>query len=152
MILAIGDKIPSWAEDACREYVRRMPRMTRLEITALKPEPRGSQSTAQIKAAEAARLWARCPPDALRIALDEHGQQVSTRELANLLAGWMQSGRDVAFFIGGADGLDAGLLAQADLKLALSRLTLPHALARVLLVEQLYRAVSLVAGHPYHRE
>lgn len=152
IILAIGDRIPAWAEDACAEYVRRMQRKARLEIAALKPEPRGGQGAAQIKAAEAARLKARCPPGALRVALDERGQQVSTRELADLLAGWMQSGRDVAFFIGGADGLDAGLLAQADLRLALSRLTLPHALARVLLAEQLYRAASLVAGHPYHRD
>lgn len=152
IILAIGDRIPTWAEDACAEYVRRMPREARLEIVAVKPEPRGGQGAAQIKAAEAARLQARCPPGALRVALDERGRQVSTRELADLLAGWMQSGRDVAFFIGGADGLDAGLLAQADLKLALSRLTLPHALARVLLAEQLYRAASLIAGHPYHRD
>lgn len=152
IVLAIGDRIPAWAEDACAEYVRRMPREARLEIVAVKPEPRAGQGAAQIKAAEAARLQARCPPGALRVALDEHGRQVSTRELADLLAGWMQSGRDVAFFIGGADGLDAGLLAQADLKLALSRLTLPHALARVLLAEQLYRAASLIAGHPYHRD
>ncbi len=152
IILAIGDRIPGWAEDACAEYARRMPREARLEIVALKPEPRGGKGAEQIKAAESTRLQARCPPGALHVALDEHGRQVSTRELANLLAGWMQSGRDVAFFIGGADGLDAGLLAWADLRLALSRLTLPHALARVLLIEQLYRAASLIAGQPYHRE
>lgn len=152
IILAIGDRIPAWAADACAEYVRRMPREAPLKIVALKPEARGGQGAAQIKAAESARLQARCPPGALRVALDERGRQVSTRELADLFAGWMQSGRDVAFFIGGADGLDAGLLAQADLTLALSRLTLPHALARVLLTEQLYRAASLIAGHPYHRD
>jgi len=152
MVLAIGDKIPAWAEDACAEYVRRMPRQARLEIMAIKPEQRIVQGVARIKAAESMRLLARCPPGALRVALDERGRQVSTRELADLLSGWMQSGRDVAFFIGGADGLDAEMLAQADVKLALSRLTLPHALVRVLLAEQLYRAASLIAGHPYHRD
>lgn len=152
IILAIGDRIPGWAEDACAEYARRMPREARLEIVPIRPEKRVGVTAAQVRSAEAERLLARCPPGALHVALDEHGRQVSTRELADLLAGWMQSGRDVAFFIGGADGLDAGLLAWADLKLALSRLTLPHALARVLLIEQLYRAASLIAGHPYHRD
>lgn len=152
IILAIGDKIPVWARDACVEYTRRMPRDARLEIVAFKPEPRRGQGAERVKAAESARLLARCPPGALRVALDERGRQVSTRELADLLSGWMHSGRDVVFFIGGADGLEAGLLAEADVKLALSRLTLPHALARVLLTEQLYRAASLIAGHPYHRD
>ena len=86
------------------------------------------------------------------MAMDEHGREPSTRELANLLDAWMQSGRDTALVIGGADGLEAGLLAKAEATLALSRLTLPHALARVLLAEQLYRAWSLLANHPYHRE
>lgn len=152
IILAVGDRIPAWAEAACGEYARRMTREARLEIVSIRPEKRVGLTAAQIRSAEAERLLARCPPGALRVALDERGRQVDTRELTDLLAGWMQAGRDVAFFIGGADGLDAGLLAQADLRLALSRLTLPHALARVLLTEQLYRAASLLAGHPYHRD
>lgn len=152
ILLAIGERVPAWAEAACAEYARRMPREARLEIVAVRPEKRGGLNASQVKAAEAQRLMARCPPGALRVALDEHGRQVSTRELADLMSDWMRSGRDVAFFIGGAEGLAAGLVAQADLVLALSRLTLPHALARVLLVEQLYRAVSLMAGHPYHRD
>jgi len=151
-IVAIGDKLPAWAEAASAEYARRMPREARVEIVAVKPDRRSGQPAEQVKTAEAARLLKRCPKDALLVALDEHGRQVSTRELADLLAAWMSAGRDVALLMGGADGLSAQILARADLKLALSRLTLPHALARVLLTEQLYRAASLLAGHPYHRD
>lgn len=151
-IVAIGDKLPGWAETACAEYVRRMPRESRVEVVAVKPEKRAGQPAEQVRAAEASRLLERCPKGALLVALDEHGRQVNTRELADLLAGWRSAGRDVALLMGGADGLSAEILARADLKLALSRLTLPHALARVLLTEQLYRAVSLLAGHPYHRD
>jgi 23S rRNA (pseudouridine1915-N3)-methyltransferase len=151
-IVAIGDKLPAWAETACAEYVGRMPRETRLEIVAVKPEKRTGQPAEQVRAAEAARLLERCPRGALLVALDEHGSQVNTRELADLLAGWRSAGRDVALLLGGADGLSAEILDRADLRLALSRLTLPHALARVLLAEQLYRAASLLAGHPYHRD
>ncbi len=151
-LVAIGDKLPAWAETACAEYVRRMPREARMEIVAVKPEKRTGQSAEQVRAAEAVRLLERCPKGALRVALDEGGRQVSTRELAELLATWQTAGRDVALLIGGADGLSAEVLARADLRLALSRLTLPHALARVVLAEQLYRAASLLAGHPYHRD
>jgi 23S rRNA (pseudouridine1915-N3)-methyltransferase len=151
-LVAIGDKLPGWAETACSEYLRRMPREARIEVVAVKPERRIGLTAAQVKTAEAARLLERCPRDALLVALDEHGRQVSTRELADLLAGWRAAGRDVALLLGGAEGLAAEVLARADLKLALSRLTLPHALARVLLCEQLYRAASLLAGHPYHRD
>lgn len=151
-IVAIGDKLPAWADTACAEYVKRMPREARTEVLAVKPERRTGQPAEQVKAAEAARLLERCPKGAVLVALDEHGRQVTTQELADLLAGWMASGRDVALLMGGADGLSGEILARADLVLALSRLTLPHALARVLLTEQLYRAASLLAGHPYHRD
>ncbi len=151
-LLAIGDKLPAWAEAACAEYVKRMPREARVEVCALKPERRANLPAETVKAAEAARLLDRCPKGALLVALDEGGRQVNTRELAELLAGWMTQGRDVALVIGGADGLAAEMLERAEVTLALSRLTLPHALARVVLTEQLYRAASLLAGHPYHRE
>lgn len=151
-IVAIGDKLPAWADTACAEYVKRMPREARVEVVAVKPEKRTRQPAEQVRAAEASRLLERCPKGALLVALDEHGRQVTTQELADLFAGWMSSGRDVAMLMGGADGLSAEILARADIKLALSRLTLPHALARVLLSEQLYRAASLLAGHPYHRD
>ncbi len=152
VIVAIGERLPGWAEMAIAEYVTRMPRETRVELVAVKPDKRTGLPPEQVRAAEAARLLERCPKGALLVALDERGRQVSTHELAELLAGWRTTGRDVALLMGGADGLSAEILERADLKLALSRLTLPHALARVVLTEQLYRAASLLAGHPYHRD
>ena len=151
-IVAVGDKLPGWAETAVAEYVKRMPREARIEIIAVRPEKRAGQSAERIKALEAARILEKCPTHARLVALDEHGKQASTRELAQSLEGWLQSGRDTALVIGGADGLAPDLLARAESTLALSRLTLPHALARVLLAEQLYRAWTLLANHPYHRE
>lgn len=151
-ILAVGERLPDWAEAACDDYLKRLPRELRVEVVPIKPDKRTGLPTDTLKAHEAARLLERCPKGARRVALDEHGRQVSTRELAGLLTDWLGDGRDLALLIGGADGLDSSLLAQAELKLALSRLTLPHALARVVLAEQLYRASSLLAGHPYHRD
>ncbi|TCJ14945.1 23S rRNA (pseudouridine(1915)-N(3))-methyltransferase RlmH [Parasulfuritortus cantonensis] len=152
LILAVGDKLPAWAEAAVTDYVKRMPREMRVEVVAIKPEKRAGQSPERIKALEAARVLDKLPDGCTLVALDEHGREVSTRELAQLLDDWRGSGRDVALAIGGADGLAAPLLAQAAAQLSLSRLTLPHALARVLLAEQLYRAWSLLANHPYHRD
>jgi len=151
-LVAVGDKLPAWAETAVQEYAKRMPREARIEILPVRPEKRSGQSAARIKDLEAARILEKCPAGAWLVALDEHGRQATTRELADNLAAWQQAGRDVALIIGGADGLAASLLARADATLALSRLTLPHAFARVLLAEQLYRAWSLLANHPYHRE
>jgi 23S rRNA (pseudouridine1915-N3)-methyltransferase len=151
-LVAVGDKLPGWAETAVAEYVKRMPREARIEILPVRPEKRSGQSAERIKALEAARILEKCPASARLVALDEHGKQASTRELAQSLESWLQSGRDTALIIGGADGLAPELLARAETTLALSRLTLPHALARVLLAEQLYRAWTLLANHPYHRE
>ncbi len=151
-LLAVGDKLPAWADEAAAEYLKRMPREARVDLVTVKPERRSNQPADTLKAAEAVRLSERIPAGARLVALDEHGAQVSTKELAEHLRRWQADGRDVCLLIGGADGLAADLLARAEQKLALSRLTLPHALARVLLAEQLYRAVSLNAGHPYHRE
>ncbi|PIV89066.1 MAG: 23S rRNA (pseudouridine(1915)-N(3))-methyltransferase RlmH [Hydrogenophilales bacterium CG17_big_fil_post_rev_8_21_14_2_50_63_12] len=151
-LLSVGDKLPAWANTAVAEYLKRMPREARVELVEIKPEKRAGQSADSIKASEAARLLEKLPSSARLVALDEHGREASTRELADRMARWMADGRDVALIIGGADGLAAGLLEKAEDKLSLSRLTLPHALARVLLAEQLYRAVSLLNNHPYHRE
>lgn len=151
-ILAMGDRLPDWAETACLDYLKRMPREMRVEVLALKPEKRAGMPADQVKAREATRLLEHVPRDHRLVAMDEHGRQVSTRELADLVDQWRGDARDVALLIGGADGLDQAILTKADQSLALSRLTLPHALARVVLVEQLYRAVSLLAGHPYHRD
>lgn len=151
-IIAVGDKLPGWAETAVAEYAKRMPREARVEVIAIRPEKRSGQSAERIKSLEAARILERCPPAALLVALDENGREATTRDLSASMERWLQSGRDVALLIGGADGLAPDLLARADTVLSLSRLTLPHALARVLLAEQLYRAWSLLTNHPYHRE
>ena len=151
-ILAVGDKLPAWADAATAEYLKRMPREVRVELLTVKPEKRAGQSGDSLKQAEARRLLDRLPAGDRLVALDEHGRQVDTRELAELLSRWMRAGGDTTLAIGGADGLAPELLARAEVRLALSRLTLPHALARVVLAEQLYRAVSLLNHHPYHRE
>lgn len=151
-ILAVGDKLPDWADTATAEYLKRMPREARVELVVVKPEKRGNQPALTLKQAEAVRLLEKLPAGSRLLALDEHGRQVTTRELADLLARWMESGQDTCLVIGGADGLAPAILDKAESTLALSRLTLPHAFARVLLAEQLYRAVSLLNNHPYHRE
>ncbi len=152
IVLAVGDRLPDWVETATAEYIKRMPREARVDLVAVRPEKRAGRAASEIKQAEAARLLEKQPAGSRLVALDEHGAQLSTRELADLLQRWMGSGRDTCLMIGGADGLAPTILERAEATLALSRLTLPHALARVLLAEQLYRAVSLLHNHPYHRE
>ena len=156
-ILAIGHKPPAWVVAGFEDYVRRMPREARIEVTEIKPAPRSRQvpsaaSISRILAVERSRFVAALAPGCVRIALDERGKQLTTAELARKLALWMQAGQDVAFMIGSADGLDQELKDSADLLLGLSAMTLPHAMVRVLLAEQLYRAMSMIRNHPYHRE
>ena len=156
-VITVGHKPPDWVAAGFEEYARRMPRFARIDLAEIKPAPRSRQipseaSVARVLAEEKARILAAIPPGCVKIALDERGKQLSTAELARSLDDWMQAGRDVAFVIGSADGLDRDLKAGADLLLSLSALTLPHALVRVLLAEQLYRAVSLTRNHPYHRD
>jgi 23S rRNA (pseudouridine1915-N3)-methyltransferase len=153
IVAAVGQRQPAWARDAYGEFARRFPPECRLDLIEVKAEPRSSGKTAaQMMAAEAARLSAATPPRARRVALDEHGTRLTTAQLANRVRAWRDDGRDVVLWIGGPDGLDAALRSSADESLRLSDLTLPHALARVLLAEALYRAWSVLAGHPYHRE
>jgi 23S rRNA (pseudouridine1915-N3)-methyltransferase len=153
VVAAVGQRLPDWAQTAVDEFSRRLPAECRVEIRAVKADPRSSGRTAaQSMAAEAERLTAAAPRGARRIVLDEAGARLTTLQLAERLRFWLGDGRDVVFFIGGADGLDPALQAQADERLRLSDLTLPHALARVLLVEALYRAWTVLQGHPYHRE
>lgn len=152
-IVAVGTRMPSWIEAGFADYARRMPREARLELIEIRPEKReGGRTAAQILEAEAARISAALPRGCLRVALDERGRMVTSGELAQMLYSWLASGRDVAFIIGGADGLAPALREGADLIWSLSPLTLPHGLVRVVLAEQLYRAVSILRGHPYHRE
>jgi 23S rRNA (pseudouridine1915-N3)-methyltransferase len=152
VIVAVGQRQPAWAREAYDEFARRMPAEARLELLEVKAEPRAGGKTApQLMAAEAQRLRAACPKGAWLVVLDEQGQRRTTAQLGERLAAWRQAGRDVAFVVGGPDGLDDALKTQANETLRLSDLTLPHALVRVLLAEALYRAASLIAGHPYHR-
>ncbi|MDD5058899.1 MAG: 23S rRNA (pseudouridine(1915)-N(3))-methyltransferase RlmH [Sideroxydans sp.] len=153
LILAVGNKMPSWISEGFNEYTKRMPREAAISLIEIKPEARNSGKTAaQIMEAEAGRIRAALPHGALCIALDERGATPTTKQLAQQMQDWMRLGFDVAFVIGGADGLHESVKQQAKQLMALSALTLPHGMVRVLLAEQLYRAHSLMHNHPYHRE
>lgn len=151
-IVAVGHKMPDWVAAGCEEYVKRMPRELPLGIVDIKPEPRHGKSREQLLAAESVRLRAALAAYPRVVVLDERGDNLTTLALAQALREWMQDGRDTAFVIGGADGIDEGIKRAAERRIRLSSLTLPHALARLLLCEQLYRAMSVVRNHPYHRE
>ena len=151
-IVALGARLPGWTASGYAEYARRLTRDFALELCELKPEPRDrGRTTRQILAAEAGRIDAATAGFQV-IALDEHGEHWTTAALARRLADWRDRAMSVAFVIGSADGLDPRIKRAAAAVLALSALTLPHGLARVLLAEQIYRAASLLSGHPYHRE
>jgi 23S rRNA (pseudouridine1915-N3)-methyltransferase len=153
LLAAVGQRPPAWADAAYEDFAKRFPPEMRLELKAIKAEPRSAAKTAaQMMAAEAVRLDAACPKGARRVVLDEHGARLTTAQLADRLRFWLGDGRDVVMLVGGPDGLDPALKASADETLRLSDLTLPHAFVRVLLAEALYRAWSVTAGHPYHRE
>ncbi len=151
-VLAVGHRQPSWVDDGCAEYLKRMPRELAASVTEIKPEQRGSKTREQLLAAEKGRIRDALPASCRVVVLDEKGDDLTTLELSRRLEGWMQDGRDVALLIGGADGLDEEFKRQADDRLRLSSLTLPHGMARLVLCEQLYRAVSVLKNHPYHRE
>ena len=151
-ILAVGNKLPDWVAKGCAEYIKRMPRELPLLVVEVKPEPRGSKTREQLLAAEKVRLQAALSGFSRVVVLDERGTDLTTVKLAQRLEDWMREGGDTAFIIGGADGIDEELKQRADCMIRLSSLTLPHAMARLVLCEQLYRAVSVVKNHPYHRE
>jgi 23S rRNA (pseudouridine1915-N3)-methyltransferase len=152
-IVAVGHKPPGWVAAGFEEYARRMPREARIELAEVKPSKRsGPGGAGPLLASEKARILAAIPAGSVKIALDERGKALSTADLARKLGGWMEQGRDATFVIGSADGLDEGLKKEADLLLSLSAMTLPHAMVRVMLAEQLYRAISLLRNHPYHRD
>jgi 23S rRNA (pseudouridine1915-N3)-methyltransferase len=152
-ILSVGHRMPAWIQEGFQEYTKRMPPEIRVELVELKPEERGAgRSTDRAKAIEGERLLAAVPDGGTLLALDERGKAISTQGLSVLLAGWMRDGSHPVFAIGGADGHSDDVRARADKLVSLSALTLPHAMVRVLLAEQLYRAWSILARHPYHRE
>ncbi|MCE7506752.1 23S rRNA (pseudouridine(1915)-N(3))-methyltransferase RlmH [Polynucleobacter sp. IMCC30063] len=143
-IISVGHKMPAWVTAATNDYIKRMPADCSIAIKELKPALNSAKDAIQIEAA--------IPKGAHVIALDERGQDISTQDLANHLAQWRQDGINITFLIGGADGLDPSLKSRANALWKLSSLTLPHAFVRVLLSEQLYRAWTILQGHPYHRE
>lgn len=158
-ILAVGQRSPRWVDEAVADYLKRFPKEITVELLTVRTETRTGDparrteaATATLMAREAERLRARIPPRARVVVLDEHGKDLRTLALAARLRDWQQQAAPVALLIGGPDGLDPGLQAEADERIRLSSLTLPHALVRVLLAEQLYRAWSINANHPYHRE
>lgn len=151
-LLAVGQRMPRWVDEAYAHYAKRLPPETPLLLKEIRAETRSSNlSTEAVMEREAQRINAALPLGARVVALDEHGQRLSTAALAEQLRLWRQDGRDVALVVGGADGLAPRIKQRADTLLRLSDLTLPHGLVRVLLAEQLYRAHSLLSGHPYHR-
>lgn len=152
LILAVGHKMPGWISSGFEEYAKRMPPELRIDLREIKPEARSANRPAeQVMAIERQRIEAALPKSVRIIALDEHGADWTTMKLAAALPEWQRTGTDVAFVIGGADGLDPAIKACADVLLRLSSMTLPHGVARLLLAEQLYRAWTINQHHPYHR-
>jgi 23S rRNA (pseudouridine1915-N3)-methyltransferase len=152
LVVAVGQRVPDWAQTAWDDYAKRFPPELKLELRAVKTEPRGSKTLDTLYAAERERIESAIPRGARVVVLDERGAHLSTQQLATKLRDWQLEGDDVALVIGGPDGLDPALKQSAHERIRLSDLTLPHAMVRVLLVEQLYRAWSINANHPYHRE
>ena len=151
-VVAVGQRVPDWAQTAWDDYAKRFPPELRVELKAVKTEPRGSKTLDTLYAAERERIEAAIPRGCRIVALDERGTQLTTGALAGKLKHWQLEADDVALVIGGPDGLDPAFKQAAHERIRLSDLTLPHAMVRVLLVEQLYRAWSINANHPYHRE
>jgi 23S rRNA (pseudouridine1915-N3)-methyltransferase len=151
-VVAVGQRVPDWAQTAWDDYAKRFPPELKVELRAVKTEPRASKTLETIYAAERERIEAAIPKGTRIVALDERGTALTTVALATKLRDWQLASDDVALVIGGPDGLDPAFRKAAHERIRLSDLTLPHAMVRVLLVEQLYRAWSINANHPYHRE
>jgi 23S rRNA (pseudouridine1915-N3)-methyltransferase len=151
LVVAVGHRMPAWVDAAFADYAGRMPRECRIALAALKPAPRPGPAVRAL-GIEAERIAAALPAGCARVVLDERGTLLDTPALARRVERWREGGRDVAFIIGGADGLAESVKQSASFLWSLSPLTLPHGLARVLLAEQIYRAVSILQHHPYHRE
>ena len=152
VIVAVGQRVPDWAQTAWDDYAKRFPHELRVELKTVKTEPRGSKTLETLHAAERARIEGAIAKGSRVVALDERGETLTTAALATRLKSWQLESDDVALVIGGPDGLDPAFRKAAHERIRLSDMTLPHAFARVLLIEQLYRAWSINANHPYHRE
>jgi 23S rRNA (pseudouridine1915-N3)-methyltransferase len=151
-LIAVGTRMPAWVTEGYRDYAKRLPRECTLRLVEIPLGQRGKTRTAaQSRNEEGRQMLAALPRDCLVVALDVEGQAWSTETLADNLQQWLGSGRDVALLVGGPDGLSPDCLARAERRWSLSALTYPHALVRVIVAEQLYRAWTLSTGHPYHR-
>jgi 23S rRNA (pseudouridine1915-N3)-methyltransferase len=151
-LIAVGERMPAWVVTGFEEYRKRLGAECSLQLIEIAPEKRGSATNTQrVLAKEAQRLLAAVPRGAQMIALERQGQEWSTRDLANQLQSWMQSGHDMALLVGGPEGLAPEVLQQVKQQWSLSPLTFPHALVRVLVAEQIYRAYSILKNHPYHK-
>lgn len=151
LVIAVGTRMPAWVMAGFSEYARRMPPHLALQLCEIRAE-RGASDRARVLDKEGKRIAAAMPRNTLSVVLDEHGEAVTSRELAQRLADWQASGRDPVFIIGGAEGLAEEIKSRADWSWSLSPLTLPHALVRIIVAEQLYRAATIACGHPYHRD
>ncbi|MGH1537533.1 MAG: 23S rRNA (pseudouridine(1915)-N(3))-methyltransferase RlmH [Gammaproteobacteria bacterium] len=152
-LLAVGDKSPTWVEAGVSEYISRMPHECKVKLITVATTKRAKNiSTVQAQEREQELLLKHTPNNSFRIALDEQGKSWTTATLASKLAAWMHTTPVITLYVGGPDGFTANFLAQVDLVLSLSPLTMPHMLARLVMVEQLYRAWTVIQGHPYHRE
>jgi len=151
--ITVGQKMPKWVQDGYAEYAKRLPKSCALNLIELPMAQRGKTGSAdKYKAEEAKKILAAIPKGSQLIILDEHGQQVTTKGLADKLEEWLGSGQDIALVVGGPDGLEQSLIQQAKWKWGLSKLTMPHPMVRILVAEQIYRAYSVIQNHPYHRE
>ena len=152
-IVAVGNRMPDWVQSGWDEYAKRMPPDWPVTLKEVKPEPRTIGKTPeQMMAAEARRIESAIPDQSIRIALDEKGKDLDTKKFADTLNQWHQSSTSLCLIIGGPDGLHAGLKQQCQGLFRLSSMTMPHPLVRVVLIEQIYRAWSLINHHPYHRD
>jgi len=151
-IIAVGAKMPAWVDMAWDDYAKRLPSDWSVQLKEIKPESRTSGKTAaQLMAAEAKRIQSAIPEQAIRVALDEHGKDLSTEKFAQVVQTWQDNSQPLALLIGGPDGLDPLLKGTCSGLIRLSSMTMPHPLVRVVLIEQLYRAWSILVNHPYHR-
>ena len=150
-VVAVGLRQPAWADEAVRDYLARFPRDFTVTVREVKAEVRSAQRAARLMAAEAERIEKAIPAGDIVVALDEHGRDLTTMDFARRIESWQNEGAGVTFIIGGADGLDPRIKSSARLMMRISSMTLPHAFARVLLCEQIYRAWSILHNHPYHR-
>jgi 23S rRNA (pseudouridine1915-N3)-methyltransferase len=152
-LIAVGSRMPKWVREAYEDYITRLGSGLKVSLVEIEPGPRsGSRPPQKAMEIEAQKLLGALRKEEFVVALHERGSEMTTRELASWLGARMQDGRDLAFLIGGPDGFSPEVLSRSDFKWSLSQLTFPHALVRVVLAEQLYRAHGVLTNHPYHRE